>query len=1079
MLKVVTVIMAIIIILAGALVLRLSMGPMSIAFLDTAIRNPLKNALPNIEVSFEEPSLYWNRREDSLDLQLSKVVFSRPNGEVIANSPFVGLAISNAALLDGKVHPTRLDLIGPELELKWRALSLMDKLKNNDRIISGPAQMMQAQEQPPLLSLVQALMGNGEIDGPLGQLASVSIMDGDIWLEEVDSGERWHLPKTRMQFLKGAGGLNLSVDINLEALGTSTELQVRTLSNADGDDVVRFNFGELNVSKLASSVGLDGFLLMLDMPIFGMATLTFDKDGLPKTTVFNIGGGQGQVHIPELYSYPPQLDQMELSGVFVHGDKTLRIDKLNISLGEAEASIDGMIRFITNSKPELNMFINVKNMPIKETLYYWPERFARGAHNWVYQHTEDGILDEANLVFAIKPNYWGQRPLPEDALHIDFRFSDLTAHYLRPLPPLIHADGSGVVTPNNLSIDVVRGETDGIKINPSNLTGENLGYPELRRGFVTFSLDTTVPKLLAFIDQDPINRNRSYSIDPNEFSGQARTSGSFDFPLAKGNTFADVNMDVEVVTTDAAIPNLMYGGGLSNANLNILVNKDGIAATGNIEVKGVPMTLKWDEAFVAVDEDTPRSRYEVSGDITPEHLLRFGVPAVGRMDGTARVNMVINANGKDLIDGEGTVDLINTQVFSPKLAWWKNAGSDGNASFAIKWTGDTFWLQDLVVDSKIDVDVDEDVEVGRFSAQATMHFDKRTGRLLEAYIPRIQSYGHDLSMAANLSIDNYIELLVDADNIDLSSFLDDLIRGQKGLDYIPEALIIINARHATALNGVALENFKIDAWNSGGYWATSDMRGQFVGGEGEGGEFSLLLRRQGEGRNIEIKSDNAGQLALAAGLFLNGNGGQLNLTAELGGPENADEIAGSLFVEDFRIVKSAPFISALSNTHGFDVDSMIGENGMEFKELSVPFTISNGIIDISDAKANGPSMGFTMEGQVNQRTKQLNLNGLIVPAFSLNSILGKIPLIGGLLGGKDGGLFALSYRIEGEMGNTDFTFNPLSAIAPGFLRKIFEGRKGTVEIDHEELIEDTVEDAIDSITEDDVEISADPEGVLF
>lgn len=1075
MLKVLVAIVASIIILIGVFILRLSMGPVSIAFLDAAIRNPLNTSLPDIEVSFNEPSLYWNRVEDSLDLQLSQVVFSRPNGEVIANSPFVGIAISNSALINGEIHPTRLDLIGPSLELKWRAKTLIEKIKTNNRIISGPAQMMQAKEQPAMLALIQALMGNGEIEGPLGQLTSVSILDGDIWLEEVESGERWHLPKTHMQFVKGAGGLNLSVDIVLEALGRSTPMQIRTLSNADGDDIIRLEFSELNVSQLAKSVGGEGLLNVLDLPIFGMATLVFDSEGLPKTTSFNVGGGQGQVHIPELYNYPPQIDQVELSGVYIHQEKLLRLETMNLDLGDAEASIEGMLQFFTDSKPKLNMFINVKNMPVQETLYYWPERFARGAHNWVSQHTEDGFLEEANLTFAIKPEYWGMKPLPEDAVHIDFKFSNLTAHYLRPLPPLVKADGIGVVTPNNLSIDIFSGETDGMTISPSKLIGKNLGYPELRRGFITFALTTTIPQLLKFIDQDPINRGRTYSINPDDYEGFATTVGGFDFPLAKGNTFDDVNMAVNVKTENGAIPDLLPEGGLSKANLDINVSKQGIAAVGNIEVNHVPMTLKWDEQFFAVEGDDTRSRYEVNGDLTAEQLQVFGVPAVGRMGGTARFNMVINANGKDLFDGEGRVDLLNTEVFSPKLAWWKPAGTDGTAIFKVNWTGDTFWLDALKVDSHMNMDSSENAEVGRFIADATMHFDKRTGRLLEAYIPRIHSAGHDLSMAANLSINNYIELMVDAEKIDLSSFLDDLIRSPKGNSYIPEALIIINARHATALNGVGLENFKIDAWNTGGYWATSDMRGEF---EGEEGTFSLLLRRLGEGRQIDIKSDNAGQLGLAAGLFLNGKGGTLNLIGDLGGEANADHISGTLSVDDFRVIKSAPFVSALVATHGYELDSLIDDNGMRFDEFFVPFTVENGVIDINEAKANGPSLGFTIEGQVNQRTKELNLNGLIVPAYSLNSLLGRIPLIGGLLGGRNGGLFALSYRIEGETTNPDFSFNPLSAIAPGFLRKIFEGRKGTVAVNHEEIIEDAVDDAIESNTED-MEIAADPEGILF
>ena len=40
--------------------------------------------------------------------------------------------------------------------------------------------------------------------------------------------------------------------------------------------------------------------------------------------------------------------------------------------------------------------------------------------------------------------------------------------------------------------------------------------------------------------------------------------------------------------------------------------------------------------------------------------------------------------------------------------------------------------------------------------------------------------------------------------------------------------------------------------------------------------------------------------------------------------------------------------------------------------------------------------------------------GVVVPAFALNNLLSNVPLLGPLLtGGKDGGVFAISYRLDG------------------------------------------------------------------
>jgi hypothetical protein len=61
----------------------------------------------------------------------------------------------------------------------------------------------------------------------------------------------------------------------------------------------------------------------------------------------------------------------------------------------------------------------------------------------------------------------------------------------------------------------------------------------------------------------------------------------------------------------------------------------------------------------------------------------------------------------------------------------------------------------------------------------------------------------------------------------------------------------------------------------------------------------------------------------------------------------------------------------------------------------------------------------------------------------------KLPVVGLFMGGSNEGLFGVNYGITGSMSSPTLNVNPLSAIAPGFLRKIFGaggggGNGGTV-----------------------------------
>src|SRR5205085_6673847 len=75
---------------------------------------------------------------------------------------------------------------------------------------------------------------------------------------------------------------------------------------------------------------------------------------------------------------------------------------------------------------------------------------------------------------------------------------------------------------------------------------------------------------------------------------------------------------------------------------------------------------------------------------------------------------------------------------------------------------------------------------------------------------------------------------------------------------------------------------------------------------------------------------------------------------------------------------------------------------------------------------------------------RVNLRGTFVPAYTVNNFFSQIPLFGPILGGgSHEGLFAINYRVSGSTTEPKLTINPLSAIAPGFLRQIFGALDGT------------------------------------
>ena len=112
--------------------------------------------------------------------------------------------------------------------------------------------------------------------------------------------------------------------------------------------------------------------------------------------------------------------------------------------------------------------------------------------------------------------------------------------------------------------------------------------------------------------------------------------------------------------------------------------------------------------------------------------------------------------------------------------------------------------------------------------------------------------------------------------------------------------------------------------------------------------------------------------------------------------------------------------------------------------MTASFERSPGRLKIQDAVIYNPTMGLTTQGLIDFEHNQIDVSGSFVPAYQVNTMLTKIPLVGLLLsGGQNDGVFGVSYRVHGPMSGPTLTVNPLSAIAPGIFHRILSAIDGT------------------------------------
>ena len=146
-------------------------------------------------------------------------------------------------------------------------------------------------------------------------------------------------------------------------------------------------------------------------------------------------------------------------------------------------------------------------------------------------------------------------------------------------------------------------------------------------------------------------------------------------------------------------------------------------------------------------------------------------------------------------------------------------------------------------------------------------------------------------------------------------------------------------------------------------------------------------------------------------------------------------------LDDYR-VRQAPFIASLVSAISAQglLNALSGKEGLGFDRLRATATWQQGPIwgdlHIDKLKTSGGALGLTAAGNVNLADNTLDLQGTAVPFNSVNSLLGSIPLVGKILGGSSG-IFAAAYTAKGPVASPSVSVNPLSILAPGFLRDLF------------------------------------------
>ncbi len=147
----------------------------------------------------------------------------------------------------------------------------------------------------------------------------------------------------------------------------------------------------------------------------------------------------------------------------------------------------------------------------------------------------------------------------------------------------------------------------------------------------------------------------------------------------------------------------------------------------------------------------------------------------------------------------------------------------------------------------------------------------------------------------------------------------------------------------------------------------------------------------------------------------------------------------NLKIFDFKL-KEVPALTkllTLASLQGI-ADLLTGE-GIRFNDFEMVFNNKDGLMTIEEIYSLGPSISILMDGYI-QKDDLVSLRGTLVPATTVNKVIGSIPVIGDLLVGKKAGegVFGVSFKIKGYPDDLKTSVNPIKTLTPRFITRTLE-----------------------------------------
>ncbi|CDM57987.1 MULTISPECIES: DUF3971 domain-containing protein [Rhizobium] len=878
--------------------------------------------------------------------------------------------------------------------------------------------------KPATLSVVTE-MASGHTSKLTGQLAGVDL--GPFTLKRNVEGQI-------RQGIDGTGDLAISAvrtgDHASPALDASIELKPghfymdgdqQELSGGSINLAYDFSKQTLEIAKSrvqfgATSVPLTGALIDLDK-IDASAGKGFGIDLL-------VSGGTAA---PTGSGEQPLAFDIQATGRYLVASRELQFENMRVSSPAGGLFASLHVRF-GDVSPEISFAGQSQQLQTTAVKQLWPFWMASKGREWVERNLFGGTVSDASISVFIPFGRMDEAvgkglKLDENQIRIAFDIAGTRMNVVGDIPPIrdtnAHFDLSGpratisiksgtAFFPSGRSVNV----GEGTFLLPST-------YDKPLMAELNLPISGAADAVGELLTYKPIQVLQRAGLVPEDLTGKVSANVQARLGLISSQNPPPAEWKAVLQLQDLDIAKPISGRKITSLDGVLNADPKQVSVDGKGLIDGIPAGIELVEPTDKSSGVQPQQHITATLNNDQREKLLPGLNNI--IDGSIDVEL----NRIDQ-DRQGvTIDLGRARLSLPWMGWSKGSGIGATATFEASGPADNTQLKNFVLKGD------------GFGANGSLVIGK--GSLVKADLDSVKlSSLDDFSVSVKRNKGG-LDVSVSGNSADARPIISRLKAGSNGeSDDDQSGSVSIRAKlgRIVGFNDEKVRNVDMLYVSADGRLQSLNFTGVTDSGE------AFVARTKGNGV-INITSGDAGSVSRFADLYQHMTGGLLNLQIRLGAGDSWD---GSIDIRRFSLVNEQRLHSIVSTPVGQEQRSLnsavkrnIDTSAQRFQRGFARIVSTNGAISIENGVVRGDQVGAVFQGMVRDQRGRMDMTGTFMPAYGLNRLFAELPLIGIILGnGTDRGLIGITFKLTGKLESPDMIINPLSIIAPGVFRNIFE-----------------------------------------